>query len=83
MLPDERKESAVAFLERALAWFAAHGVTVERVMTDNGSAYRSKRFRQAIATAGLKPQAHPALHAEDQRNGTAAPSASARSRPRW
>ncbi len=35
MLPDECKESAVAFLERALAWFASLGVTVERVMTDN------------------------------------------------
>ena len=40
-LRDERKESTVPFLERALAWSANHGVTVERVMTDNGSAYRS------------------------------------------
>ncbi len=47
ILPDERKASAVAFLERALAWFAGLGVTVERVMTDNGSAYRSHAFRQA------------------------------------
>ena len=54
ILPDERKESAVAFLERALAWFASLGVTVERVMTDNGSAYRSHAFRQAIHDAGLK-----------------------------
>ncbi len=54
ILPDERKESAVAFLERALAWFAGLGVTVERVMTDNGSAYRSHAFRQAIHDAGLK-----------------------------
>ena len=53
ILPDERKESAVAFLERAIAWFARLGVTVERVMTDNGSAYRSHRFRQAILDAGL------------------------------
>ena len=54
ILPDERKESAVAFLERALAWFAGLGVTVERVMTDNGSAYRSHAFRQAVHDAGLK-----------------------------
>jgi transposase InsO family protein len=54
ILADERKESAVAFLERALAWFASLGVAVERVMTDNGSAYRSHRFRQAIVAAGLK-----------------------------
>jgi len=54
ILADERKESAVAFLERALAWFASLGVAVERVMTDNGSAYRSRHFRQAIVAAGLK-----------------------------
>jgi transposase InsO family protein len=54
ILADERKESAVAFLERALAWFAGLGVAVERVMTDNGSAYNSHAFRQACAKAGLK-----------------------------
>ena len=54
ILPDERKTSAVAFLERALAWFAGLGVTVERVMTDNGSAYVSHAFRDACRTAGLK-----------------------------
>ena len=54
ILPDERKESAVAFLGRALAWLAGLGVRVERVMTDNGSAYRSHAFRQAALTAGLK-----------------------------
>jgi transposase InsO family protein len=53
LLPDERKESAVAFLVRALAWFASLGVTVERVMTDNGSAYRSHAFRQACAAEGV------------------------------
>jgi len=42
ILPDEKKESAICFLGRALAWFSGHGVTVERVMTDNGSAYCSK-----------------------------------------
>jgi transposase InsO family protein len=54
ILPDEKKESAVVFLERALAWFARSGVAVERVMTDNGSAYRSKAFRAACAKAGLR-----------------------------
>jgi transposase InsO family protein len=54
VLPDERKASAIAFLDRALAWFARHGVTVERVMTDNGSAYRSHDFRHACADAGLR-----------------------------
>jgi transposase InsO family protein len=45
LLSDERKESAVAFTARAIDWFARHGVTVERIMTDNGSAYRSHAFR--------------------------------------
>ena len=54
ILPDERKTSAIAFLARALAWFARHGVTVERIMTDNGSAYRSHDFRAACASAGLR-----------------------------
>jgi transposase InsO family protein len=53
VLRDERKESAVPFLERALAWFAGYGVTVERVITDNGSAYRSHYWRQACGTLRL------------------------------
>jgi transposase InsO family protein len=54
ILPDEKKESAIAFLDRALGWLARHGVTVERVMTDNGSAYRSHDFRAACAQTGLR-----------------------------
>jgi len=54
LLPDERKESACAFLARALAFFARHGVRVERVLTDNGSAYRSHAFRRQVAAAGLR-----------------------------
>jgi transposase InsO family protein len=51
LLPDEKKESATAFLIRALGWLERHGVTVARVMTDNGSAYRSGLFRQTCAAA--------------------------------
>jgi transposase InsO family protein len=54
LLPDERKHSAVAFLGRALTWFASHGVTVQRVMSDNGSAYKSRSFAEAIAAHGLR-----------------------------
>ena len=54
ILPDERKASAIAFLERTLAWFARHGVTVEPIMTDNGSAYRSHDFRSSCASARLR-----------------------------
>ena len=38
VLPDEKGPTCVGFLARAIAWFADHGVTVQRVMTDNGSA---------------------------------------------
>lgn len=54
ILESEREEDTTAFLERALAWLARHGVTVERVMTDNGSAYRSKLFAKALAEAGAR-----------------------------
>ena len=72
ILPDERKPSAIAFLERALAWFARPGVSVERIMTDNGNAYRSHDFRDACARGGAA-SAHPALHAAHQRQGRALP----------
>ena len=54
VLPDEKKASASAFLERALAWFGRHGVKIERIMTDNGAAYRSHDFRRTCADAGLR-----------------------------
>jgi hypothetical protein len=54
ILPDARQASATAFLDRAAAWFGRHGVTIERVMTDNGNAYRSHAFRDACAAAGIR-----------------------------
>jgi transposase InsO family protein len=54
ILPDEKKTSATAFLERALGFFQSHGMTVERVMTDNGSAYKSHLFRDALAARGIR-----------------------------
>ena len=54
ILPDEKKESAIGFLSRALAWLTGQGISVERVMTDNGSAYRSKAFLAAVTAAGAK-----------------------------
>jgi transposase InsO family protein len=52
--PDEKGATCTAFLERAVAWFAARGVAVVRVMTDNGSGYRSKAFRHAIQQLGAR-----------------------------
>lgn len=54
VLPNERGQTAVAFLRRAIAWFAARGVEIERVMTDNGSAYVSHVHRRACQELGIK-----------------------------
>lgn len=48
-LPDEKAVTAIAFLDRARTWFAAHGITqIERIVTDNGSCYRAHAFADAI-----------------------------------
>ncbi len=52
--PDQKKQSAVSFLKDAVAYYNALGVTVSRVMTDNGSCYRAKDFAKACARLGLK-----------------------------
>jgi transposase InsO family protein len=54
VLPDERNTSASAFIERAIAWFKERDVHVEGVMTDNGSCYRSSRFRRALESSGIR-----------------------------
>jgi transposase InsO family protein len=54
ILPDEKGESAVAFLLAALAYYASLGVRIERVMTDNGSCYKSFAFRDVCQRHGLK-----------------------------
>ena len=50
---DERKETAVAVLKRATAWFAARGVKIERVLSDNGSCYKSKLWKQTCTDLGI------------------------------
>ena len=47
-------DAAIGFLRRALAWFAERGVRVERVMTDNGSAYVSHAHRLALRELGIR-----------------------------
>ncbi len=51
---DEKKETAVGFIQRARAFFAAHGVTIKAVLTDNGSCYRSKLWAKTLAAATIK-----------------------------
>lgn len=48
ILTDETKETAAGFWVRANAWFKEHGVTVQRVLTDNGNCYRSHAFAEAL-----------------------------------
>ena len=67
VMADQRKESAVAFLQAAVAYYAKLGVRIERVMTDNGSCYRSKTFRAACTPSGSTPNLHQAIHAQNQR----------------
>jgi transposase InsO family protein len=54
MYPDERKASAVQFLRNTVAYFRSLGVRVKRVLTDNGSAFRSKKFAKACRRLKLK-----------------------------
>ena len=54
MHADERKDSAVEFLKATVAHFAAHGVRIKRLLTDNGSAYRSKLFNKTCQALGIK-----------------------------
>jgi len=54
VLGDERKESASDFLRRALAYYRILGIGVERLMTDNGSCYRSKLFNKLCAAHGIR-----------------------------
>ncbi|WP_183829667.1 DDE-type integrase/transposase/recombinase [Aquamicrobium lusatiense] len=53
-LPDEKKASAAAFLERAFVLFETHGITIERGVTDNGAACECHLFRKALADHGIR-----------------------------
>jgi transposase InsO family protein len=54
VMPNEKKESAIAFLKASLAYYATLGVTVTRVMTDNGACYKSFAFRDLCRDLGLR-----------------------------
>jgi hypothetical protein len=74
VLPDQNRRTVIGFLRRAVAFYARHGITVERVLTDNGGAYRStihaaapsRSATSAPAPTDPKPTAKP--------NGSSAPS---------
>jgi transposase InsO family protein len=54
VLPDEKASTAIGFLRRALAFYHRHGITAERVMTDNGPAYRSTIHGFACRALGVR-----------------------------
>ncbi len=54
ILADERQDTAAGFLERAVAFYARHGIQVQRILTDNGSCYRSRRFARMRRRLGLR-----------------------------
>ena len=56
MHPDEKTPRAVQFLRDAVAYYAGLGITVRRVLTDNGSAFRSRDFASVCATLGIRHQ---------------------------
>ena len=54
VLHDEKATTAIGFLQRAIRFYARHGITVERVLTDNGSAYVSARHALACRALGIR-----------------------------
>ena len=54
VLPNEKGPTAAGFLRRAAEWFASMGITVERVMSDNGACYRSTVHAAACRELGLR-----------------------------
>jgi transposase InsO family protein len=60
VLPDEHATTAIGFLHRALAFFARHGIQVERILTDNGSAYISTLHALTCRRLGIRhPRTRP------------------------
>jgi transposase InsO family protein len=69
ILGDEKGRTAALFLVRAVRWFRAHGITCDRVLTDNGSPYKSKAWRRVCRMTGLRHRHTQPYH--PQTNGKA------------
>ncbi len=63
---DETVATAIAVLHRAVSWFTDRGSTVERVLSDDGSAYRSHAWRDACGELGITPRRPPRRKREDR-----------------
>jgi transposase InsO family protein len=67
VLSDEQAATACGFWARAHAWFADHGIVVQRVLTDNGSCYRSRAWRALLASQQVRH--HPTRPYRPATNG--------------
>jgi transposase InsO family protein len=56
MLPDQKADTTIGFLNSAVEFFARHGIGVRALLTDNGSSYRSQQFRQACLKMRIRHQ---------------------------
>ena len=54
MLPNQQAHTAISFLLAAVAFYAQHGISIRRLLTDNGSCYRSRHFRTACLQLGIQ-----------------------------
>src|SRR3954454_18471076 len=64
-------KTAFAFCRRAVAWFATHGIHIERILSDNGNGYRSHAWRELCAELGIRHTRtrpyHPATNGKVER----------------
>jgi transposase InsO family protein len=56
LLPDQKAETTIGFLNSAVEFFARHGIGIRALLTDNGSSYRSKQFREACLERQIRHQ---------------------------
>jgi transposase InsO family protein len=56
LMPDQKAETTIAFLRDAVDFYQRHGIRIRRLLTDNGSAYRSRQFRRHCAALDLPHQ---------------------------
>ena len=54
LLPNQRFDTTLGFLQDALAFYAQHGIRIRSLLTDNGSCYRARQFRHACAQLGIR-----------------------------
>src|ERR1700675_2104919 len=71
ILPDEKRGSSLRFLFNALRFFRAQGVKVQRVMSDNGGSFRSRRYAKVTPLAQNQAPADQTLYAKDKRQSRA------------